>query len=230
MNFTEIDFACADGVLNRTNITINPWPYIACFYGPQTQDLPMTILITVINGLIFVTGVLGNIAVCIVIIKQPTLHTATNYYLFNLAVSDVSLLIFGLPQDVMLYWHQYPWPFGEFFCKFRALVSESANYCDCGNNYMFCPYNITITVFVFFVAPILIILLSHFLFIFKANNFKILNSISRLIGCQRDKYSRHAFMYTAFCETLGYVNSKIFIFTSVSCEQLKFCAIRLCEH
>ncbi|XP_030767294.1 neuropeptides capa receptor-like [Sitophilus oryzae] len=119
---------CADQVMNQTNVTENPWPYIECFYGPQTQELPMTILITVINGIIFVTGLLGNIAVCIVIIKQPTLHTATNYYLFNLAVSDVTLLVFGLPNDVAMYWHQYPWPLGQIFCRFRALISEAASY------------------------------------------------------------------------------------------------------
>ncbi|XP_066252813.1 neuropeptides capa receptor-like isoform X2 [Euwallacea similis] len=128
--YDEPTYSCANRYMNSTNVTTNPWPYIACFNGPQTQtqDLEMTILITVINGLIFVTGVLGNIAVCIVIIKQPTLHTATNYYLFNLAMSDITLLIFGLPNDVAMYWHQYPWPFGEFFCKFRALVSETASY------------------------------------------------------------------------------------------------------
>ncbi|XP_019756920.1 neuropeptides capa receptor isoform X1 [Dendroctonus ponderosae] len=120
--------SCAEIEMNRTNVSLDPWNYIACFYGPQMQDLQMTLLITIINGIIFVTGVLGNIAVCIVIIKQPILHTATNYYLFNLAVSDVTLLIFGLPNDVAMYWHQYPWPLGIFFCKFRALISETASY------------------------------------------------------------------------------------------------------
>ncbi|XP_050299268.1 uncharacterized protein LOC126738137 isoform X2 [Anthonomus grandis grandis] len=117
--FDPSTYICAQMAENRTNVSLNPWAYISCFYGPQTQELPLTLLIT---------GVLGNIAVCIVIIKQPTLHTATNYYLFNLAVSDVTLLIFGLPNDVAMYWHQYPWPFGLYFCKFRALISETASY------------------------------------------------------------------------------------------------------
>ncbi|XP_064214691.1 neuropeptides capa receptor isoform X1 [Tribolium castaneum] len=102
--------------------------YVQCYRGAQQQPLEMAIPLTVVNVLIFVSGFFGNVAVCIVIIKHRSLHTATNYYLFNLAISDLTLLIFGLPNDVMLYWHQYPWPFGVEFCKLRALLSEMASY------------------------------------------------------------------------------------------------------
>ncbi|KAK9885621.1 hypothetical protein WA026_012386 [Henosepilachna vigintioctopunctata] len=34
-------------------------------------------------------------AVCIVIQKNPSLHSATHYFLFNLAVADILLLLFG---------------------------------------------------------------------------------------------------------------------------------------
>lgn len=45
--------------------------------------------------LILITGILGNVITCVVIAKNKTMHTATNYYLFNLAVSDFFVLIFG---------------------------------------------------------------------------------------------------------------------------------------
>lgn len=61
------------------------------FRDPLTIILP----ITFIYVLIFVAGVLGNVITCIVIYKNKTMHTATNYYLFNLAVSDFFVLIFG---------------------------------------------------------------------------------------------------------------------------------------
>lgn len=51
--------------------------------------------ITIIFGGIFVTGVLGNVLVCMVIIKHSSMHTATNYYLFSLAVSDLLYLLLG---------------------------------------------------------------------------------------------------------------------------------------
>ncbi|XP_050056870.1 neuropeptides capa receptor isoform X2 [Aphis gossypii] len=34
----------------------------------------------------------------------------------------------GLPNDLSVYWQQYPWPLGEVLCKFRALVSEMTSY------------------------------------------------------------------------------------------------------
>lgn len=61
------------------------------FRDPLTIILP----ITFIYVLIFITGVLGNVITCVVIYKNKTMHTATNYYLFNLAVSDFLVLIFG---------------------------------------------------------------------------------------------------------------------------------------
>ena len=79
---------------------------------------------TVIYVIIFLTGVLGNIAVCLVIIKHKSMHTATNYYLFSLAVADLVTLMLGLPNELYLYWQQYPWVLGEVPCRVRSLVSE----------------------------------------------------------------------------------------------------------
>lgn len=53
--------------------------------------------LTVIYVIIFITGVLGNVVTCIVIAKNKGMHTAVNYYLFSLAVSDLLLLVSGEP-------------------------------------------------------------------------------------------------------------------------------------
>lgn len=38
----------------------------------------------------------------------------------------ISFFIFtGLPYDLSLYWHQYPYNLGLTFCKMRALISEA---------------------------------------------------------------------------------------------------------
>jgi len=52
------------------------------------------------------------------------MHTATNYYLFSLAVSDLLLLVSGLPPEMYLVWCKYPYIFGEGFCVLRGLASE----------------------------------------------------------------------------------------------------------
>lgn len=81
----------SDDILNNVDI----WSYLETNYGSQQLPLEVAIPFTVLNVLIFVSGLLGSIAICVVIIRHPSMHTATNYYLFNLAISDLMLLMFG---------------------------------------------------------------------------------------------------------------------------------------
>lgn len=69
--------------------------YLLRTRGPKHLSLSIVVPITVIYVFIFVTGVVGNIAVCLVIVRNNFMHTATNYYLFSLAVSDLTLLLLG---------------------------------------------------------------------------------------------------------------------------------------
>lgn len=95
---------------------------------PVRDALSIVIPFTIIYGLIFITGVIGNISTCIVIKKNRSMHTATNYYLFSLAISDFLLLLSGVPQEVYIIWYKYPYVFGEYFCIIRgALAEASAN-------------------------------------------------------------------------------------------------------
>ncbi|XP_071744910.1 neuropeptides capa receptor-like [Lepeophtheirus salmonis] len=72
----------------------------------------------------FITGILGNILVIYVIFYHKNLRSPTNAFLVSLAVSDISLLFVGLPNDLHIFWQQYPWLFGTSVCKIRAMVSE----------------------------------------------------------------------------------------------------------
>jgi hypothetical protein len=56
---------------------------------------------TLLYVILFLTGVLGNLAVCLVIVRNRSMHTATNYYLFSLAVADLVILILGLPNELV---------------------------------------------------------------------------------------------------------------------------------
>lgn len=111
--------------LNFSNIE---WPIdnSSFFYGPKRDPLYVVIPMTIIYVLIFVTGVVGNISTCIVISKNKSMHTATNYYLFSLAISDFLLLISGVPQEIYFIWSKYPYIFGEFFCIARGIAAETS--------------------------------------------------------------------------------------------------------
>jgi len=87
---------------------------------PPRDPLAVVVPITCVYALIFLSGVVGNLSTCVVIARNRHMHTATNYYLFSLAVSDLLLLISGLPPEVCHIWSRHPYLFGEVFCVIQG--------------------------------------------------------------------------------------------------------------
>lgn len=98
--------------------------YLDQMLGPKYLPMKLVIPLTIVYATIFVTGIFGNVATCFVIVKNASMQTATNYYLFSLAISDLTLLVLGLPNELRVFWQQYPWALGTGLCKIRAYVSE----------------------------------------------------------------------------------------------------------
>lgn len=82
--------------LTETNASIiSKAEYLAYTLGPRHISSAALAVLSVMYVLIFLTGVLGNLCTCVVITRNRCLHTATNYYLFSLAISDVLTLLVG---------------------------------------------------------------------------------------------------------------------------------------
>ena len=88
------DFKAFWIALARKNLTESQ--YLESILGPKHTSMGVVISVTFVYVTIFITGVLGNVITCTVIIKNKTMHTSTNYYLFNLAISDLILLTVGM--------------------------------------------------------------------------------------------------------------------------------------
>uniref|UniRef100_A0A3Q2YRB9 Kappa-type opioid receptor n=1 Tax=Hippocampus comes TaxID=109280 RepID=A0A3Q2YRB9_HIPCM len=76
---------------------------------------PIIPIITAVYSLVFVVGLLGNCLVMYVIIRYTKMKTATNIYIFNLALAD-ALVTTTMPfqsTDYLL----NTWPFGQVVCK-----------------------------------------------------------------------------------------------------------------
>ncbi|XP_054724247.1 neuromedin-U receptor 2-like [Uloborus diversus] len=101
--------------------------YIGRTLGPKHLGYVWLLPLTVVYVLIFVTGLVGNGFTCVVITRNPYMHTATNYYLFNLAVADMLTLVCAMPLEMYSLWHQYPWQLGEWACTLRSGVSEATS-------------------------------------------------------------------------------------------------------
>ncbi|XP_066201596.1 neuromedin-U receptor 1 isoform X1 [Saccopteryx leptura] len=93
------------------------------YLGPQHTELFLPICITYL--LIFTVGAVGNGLTCTVILRHRAMRTPTNYYLFSLAVSDLLVLLVGLPLELYEMWSNYPFPLGAGGCYFRVLLFET---------------------------------------------------------------------------------------------------------
>ncbi|XP_061167513.1 neuropeptides capa receptor-like [Saccostrea echinata] len=102
--------------------------YLEQNLGVRHLDTPSLVILTTVYLSIFLSGTVGNICTCIVIARNRHMHTATNYYLFNLSVSDLATLILALPQELYMVWEAYPWRLGEGFCIIKAFVTEMSAY------------------------------------------------------------------------------------------------------
>lgn len=96
--------------------------------GERRKDTLSVVFLIGVYCVIFLTGVIGNLSTCVVIWRNTYMHTVTNYYLFNLAVSDLLTLIFALPPEVYSIWEAYPWRFGEPFCILKSFIMEMTSY------------------------------------------------------------------------------------------------------
>ncbi|CAG5133819.1 unnamed protein product, partial [Candidula unifasciata] len=82
--------------LSEENVSlISQEDYLAYTLGPRHISAAALVILTFLYIVIFLTGVLGNLCTCVVITRNRCLHTATNYYLFSLAISDVLTLLLG---------------------------------------------------------------------------------------------------------------------------------------
>ncbi|XP_006642080.2 neuromedin-U receptor 2 [Lepisosteus oculatus] len=91
--------------------------------GPKRSSFFLPVSLTYL--LIFITGVAGNLLTCTVIAKHQKMRTPTNLYLFSLAISDLLVLLFGMPLEIYDMWQNYPFPLGEGGCYFKTFLFET---------------------------------------------------------------------------------------------------------
>jgi hypothetical protein len=117
--------SCLFGVNNYSSTVAHFEHLIRDTWGEPDVPFAVSVVLTTIYSLILVTGVLGNCCTCLVIARNRYMQTATNYYLFSLALSDMMLLALGTPDDILRSWFTYPYVFGDGFCRARGMAAEA---------------------------------------------------------------------------------------------------------
>uniref|UniRef100_A0A667YD28 Neuromedin U receptor 1 n=1 Tax=Myripristis murdjan TaxID=586833 RepID=A0A667YD28_9TELE len=104
-------------------ICLNETEYLALFLGPLTSPVFLPVCVTFL--IIFVVGAMGNTLTCAVIVRYKVMQTPTNYYLLSLAVSDLLVLVLGMPLELYEMWQNYPFLLGEGGCYFKTFLFET---------------------------------------------------------------------------------------------------------
>uniref|UniRef100_H3D952 Opioid receptor delta 1a n=1 Tax=Tetraodon nigroviridis TaxID=99883 RepID=H3D952_TETNG len=88
--------------------------------APGRRSAGVAVAITALYSLICAVGLLGNILVMFGVVRYTKMKTATNIYIFNLALAD-ALATSTLPFQSAKYLLN-TWPFGEPLCKLIVAI------------------------------------------------------------------------------------------------------------
>ncbi|XP_070160729.1 SIFamide receptor [Polyergus mexicanus] len=85
------------------------------------HSMAMSAVYCVAYVVVFVVGLIGNSFVIAVVYRSPRMRTVTNFFIVNLAVADVLVIVFCLPATLMSNIF-VPWILGWFMCKAVAYI------------------------------------------------------------------------------------------------------------
>lgn len=81
-------------------------------------------------GVIFVSSVIGNTLVCLVIILTPRMRTTRNFLLVNLAIADLTVALLCIPFEVFVKLTYPRWLLGPVMCKILWPIMTSVTTCS----------------------------------------------------------------------------------------------------
>ncbi|CAM1154575.1 NPFFR2 (predicted) [Pycnogonum litorale] len=84
---------------NRTaNSNPNSTQSSDAFY---TYSAPVTVVLCSVYSIVFVIGIIGNSFVVAVVYRAPRMRTVTSFFIANLALADILVIVFCLPVNLI---------------------------------------------------------------------------------------------------------------------------------
>ncbi|XP_078658826.1 neuropeptide FF receptor 2-like [Branchiostoma floridae x Branchiostoma belcheri] len=106
---------------DSTNGTDGNDTLLTPFIAKYKHGAGVMTLIILAYVLVFGLCVAGNIIVCVVVIKTPRLRTVTNYFILNLAVSDLLVAVFCMPFTLVEH-ILTGYQFGDVMCRVNPMI------------------------------------------------------------------------------------------------------------
>lgn len=79
--------------------------------------LYIVVVASILYGMTFLLGIFGNLMVVIVIYKYKQMRSRMNYFLVNLSIADLFILMVCMPSAAVDLFAKEVWYFGETLCK-----------------------------------------------------------------------------------------------------------------
>ncbi|CAL9696064.1 unnamed protein product [Knipowitschia caucasica] len=112
-----------DSHIDLEDVCMSKEDYLDKYLGPRRSSVFLPVLLVYL--IIFLIGVMGNVLTCTVIVRNKVMWTPTNFYLFSLAVSDLLVLLLGMPLELYELWQNYPFLLGKGGCYFKTFLFET---------------------------------------------------------------------------------------------------------
>uniref|UniRef100_A0A182NFU0 G-protein coupled receptors family 1 profile domain-containing protein n=1 Tax=Anopheles dirus TaxID=7168 RepID=A0A182NFU0_9DIPT len=115
---------CVRGPDGAGNETGGPFEEYELFYR---HSYTMTAVYCVAYFIVFIVGLVGNSFVIAVVFRAPRMRTVTNFFIVNLALADVLVIVFCLPATLMsnIFVREYrPVSHCAVFCETISLLGE----------------------------------------------------------------------------------------------------------
>ncbi|XP_017781596.1 PREDICTED: neuropeptide SIFamide receptor-like [Nicrophorus vespilloides] len=109
----EVGLKSGAFLVNGTMNATDPGYIQELFYR---HTMAMTAVYCVAYFLVFAVGIVGNFFVIAVVFRSPRMRTVTNFFIVNLAVADILVIVFCLPATLMSNIF-VPWVLGWWMCK-----------------------------------------------------------------------------------------------------------------
>lgn len=107
--------------------------------GMEEPQLPLylPLYVTVLNVLVFMTGIVGNLLVIVVVVRFKDMRTPMNWYLVNLSLADLLVLLVCQPTALIEFFARDRWYLGEVMCTYLGPTYNDDNNGD--NNVSLMP-------------------------------------------------------------------------------------------
>ena len=122
-------------ILNYSTTTTLPYTYNGTLYsttrspahgGGEFVGKEWKIITRFIYIIIFIFGTVGNLLTCYIIISRKFMRRVIHIYTFNLAVSDLAVILLYIPVEMVRNENDLRWTMGASMCKISYIVTPTS--------------------------------------------------------------------------------------------------------